>query len=244
MKLTTRKRSTGNGRPKKIRKEGFIPAVIYGKGVESVPITVKYKEFMLLFREAGEATLIDMEVEGEKDAFKVLVKDLQYDPISDKVSHLDFYKVNLKDKVEAAVPIHLENEPEMVASGEALVMTLLHEVTVEALPLNLPSEIVVDVSRLMEIGDVVTVGDLAIDRSKVEIKNHEDDEAVVKLDYAETPEEPEEEEVLEEAEVEITKEKAINEREEGREPAKEEELKKGQQEGKEETQPSESKDQK
>lgn len=238
IKLTGKTRKVGNGNPKRIRRDGGIPVVVYGNNFESVSAVVDYKEFTRLFQDAGEATLIDLVVGDE--TFKVLIKDMQYDFMTDKVSHIDFYKVDLKEKVEADVPVTLEGEPELVVSGEGMVLSLLNEITVEALPLDLPAEFVVDVSGLVEVGDMFTVADLVVDKNKVEIK-HEDDEVIAKLDYAEIPEEEEEEEeVLEEVEIEITKEKAIEEREEGREPAKEEELEKGQKEGKEEIKPTES----
>jgi len=177
---------------------------------------VGYKEFVDTYIEAGETSLVDLAVEGEKEPFKVLISDVQLNPVNNSVLHTRFFKVNLKEKTEVDVPVVIEGEESipLVKTKEALVLTQLSEITVSALPADLPKEFVVDVSGLVEIGDSIKVSDLQYDREKVEIVAQEEDAIVAILDYAQSEEAEEDEEVSEEelvAGVEATGEKGASE---------------------------------
>ncbi|MFA6981706.1 MAG: 50S ribosomal protein L25 [Patescibacteria group bacterium] len=219
MELIAEKREILGKGSKKLRAQRKIPAVMFAKDIDSVPITLGAHDFEKVFSEAGETSLIDLKIDGKKES--VLVREVQYHPVSDQVIHISFFKVDLKEKISAEIPVEIvgEQSNELVKSGEALVLTLLNEITVEALPMDLPSEFTVDISNITEIGTGVTVGQLSYDRSKVEIMGLEADEMVVRLDVAEMAEveEPEvsEEELVEG--IEATKETAAEEGEEGAE---------------------------
>lgn len=204
MQLNARKRTELGKKTKKLREARQLPAVIYGPGIESIPVSLDYKEFFDAYRQAGETTLVDVlvnDAEGAKtQKYPVLIKEIQLHPVSWEILHASFYKVNLKEKTTASIPVVTEGEETiaLVKTGEALVLTQLSEIEVEALPMDLPHEFIVDVSHLEEIGDAVTVGELEFDREKVEIVGHEEDAVVVALDYATIEEEEEEEELTEE----------------------------------------------
>ena len=217
MELIAQKREKFGKKTESLRKQRQLPAVMFAKGIDSVPVTLDYISFVKVYNEAGETSLVDLVIDGKKEA--VLVKDVQLDPVSMVPIHVGFHKVNLKEKITAEIPVEVigEEENELVKSGEALVLVLLNEITVEALPMDLPSAFVVDVSKITEIGEGVTVGDLQYDRSNVEIVDNEDDEDVVKLDYAQMAEVEEEVPVSEEEAIEGIEATAEGEKEEGEE---------------------------
>lgn len=212
MELQAQKRNIKDKKAQALRNEGRLPAVLYGHKIASQPLTLNAKDFSKVFREAGEAELVDLQLEGEEPV-KVLIKNIQRDPVSEALIHADLYQVELTEKVTTKVPIRFSGESLAVKSGQALLLTLLTEIEVEALPLELPSAINLDVSPLQNIGDHLAVKDLSINREKVTVR-HEPKDIVVKLDYPEMKEKEVVEEVTPE-QVEITKEKKEEAGEEG-----------------------------
>lgn len=182
---------------RKVRKAGALPAVVFGKGIASLPITLGYNQFEKVYRSSGESTLVDLKLDGG-EMTKVLISEVSYHPVTDKLIHANLHKVNLKEKISASVPLKIVGESSKVVGGEALLLTIIDEVTVNALPSDLPHDIQVDISNLTEIGQGIHIKDLPIDRSKVEIEGHDDEELVVKLDFAEMKEEIVEEQKTEE----------------------------------------------
>ena len=149
-----------------LRKEGFLPSVVYGHGFESIPVQIKYSDFESVYKYAGESTLINLRI-GDKEE-PAVIKDIQKDPVSDKIIHADFYRVNLKEKIKAKVPLVIVGESEAVRNGGILVKTV-NELEVEALPQDLPHELQVDISGLLNFGDHVQIKDILIsDKVKVE----------------------------------------------------------------------------
>lgn len=208
MELRAKKRKiTGRRKLSSLRKKGLLPAVVYGRNFPATPLAVDLKDFKSAFKEAGETELLDLIVNKEKPT-KVLIKDLQKDPLTDEVIHADFHKVELTEKVSATIPLEITGESPAVKSGEGVLLKLLDELEVEALPLNLPKRITVAISHLEKVGQGVTVAELPIDRSKVGVQ-HPADELVVKIDYLEMVKEEEEKTAPEE--VEITTEKKTEE---------------------------------
>lgn len=172
---------------KKLRKDGKLPGHVFGKGVETEHVSVDGKTFLKTFKEAGETGLIDLRIGAEK-VRPVLVRGVQFDPVSGNPVHIDFYQVNLTQKVKVPVPLTLIGEqPESVHLGETIVLQTLNEVEVEALPADLVEKIEVDITYLKNIDDAVTVGQLNYDRSKLTVSAQED-EIVVKLAPAITEE--------------------------------------------------------
>lgn len=132
---------------RKIRREGKVPAVIYGHGFEPMPVCLVEKEFRaLLRREKGIHGLLNLEVEGNGEHM-VLIKEIQKDPIKDNLLHVDFQKVRADEAISAVVPLKLVGEPRGVRAG-GLLQHFLYEVHIQCLPKDLPEEIVVDISHL------------------------------------------------------------------------------------------------
>ena len=215
MQLKAEQREKLGKATKYIRRENQIPAVIFGKGMDSVAVTLGYTDFNKVYQESGETDLIDI-VCGDKK-YKVLIKDVQFDPVSDKISHVGFYKPDLTEKIEAQVPVEVVGEDinELIKSGVAIALQLLQEITVEALPEDLPHEFKVDVSNIAEVGKGITIADLDYDKEKVSIPDLDPTEVVVRIDEVVVEEEPVEEVSEEEAiaGVEATEEKPEEETE-------------------------------
>lgn len=215
MELTTQKREKTGKANKGLRNNRELPAVIFGKGMESINVSVGYNDFVKVYSEAGETELIDLKM--DKDNYKVLVKDVQINPITDEYIHAGFYKPNLKEKIEVAIPLVLEGEEDnvLIKSGDAVAITLYQEITVSALPTDLPKEFIVNVAELKEIGATITAAQLQFDRNKVELVDIEDDEDIIKFDHA-TLQEEDSAEVSEEeaiASIEATEESEKDEEE-------------------------------
>lgn len=172
---------------KKLRADGQLPAHVFGKGVEGENVLVSLAEFLKTFKLAGETTVIDLKI-GKEKVRPVLVREVQYNPVSGEAIHVDFYQVDLTKKVKVAVPLVLVGEqPESVHLGEAIVLQTLNEVEVEALPTDLVEKIEIDITSLKAIDDAITVGQLNYDRSKLTLSAPEE-EIVVKLAPAVTAE--------------------------------------------------------
>jgi large subunit ribosomal protein L25 len=152
--------ATGKGVARKLRAAGRIPAVVYGKGVESQAISVDPSALQRLLQStgAGMNTLIELSVDGAMRT--VLVKELQRDPVRGRPLHTDFYLVELDKTVEVAVPIHLVGRPEGVELGGILDHPL-RELELECLPRAIPESVDVDVTAL-DVGDSIHVRDLEL----------------------------------------------------------------------------------
>jgi large subunit ribosomal protein L25 len=187
LSLKAEERTILGKKVKSLRKNGFIPGHVFGNGVETEHVSVNGHDFLKIYDQAGETGLIDLKI-GEEKVRPVMVRGVQYDPVSDNVLNIDFYQVNLKEKVTVPVPIvTIGEEPESVHLGETVILQPISEVEVEALPTDLVEHIEVDITGLKEIGDAITVGDLKYDREKLTVLA-EPEEVVVKLDTAVTEE--------------------------------------------------------
>lgn len=227
MEILAKKRLISGKKVKRLRLEGFLPAVIYSKSSsngekEVEPIEINTKEFLKAYAEVGTSSILDIKVEGETKVFKTLVSNIQKDPVTLNLIHVSFYEVDLTEKVTRMVPVEIINEElcEPVKEGEGLLITVLNEIEIECLPNDIPSAFEIDVSGLKEIGDVLTIKDsVKVDESKIEIKTDLED-VVVKLDYAEQLEVEEEELTVDDIEVTTEKKGDEEEGEEGKEGEK------------------------
>ncbi len=192
MEIVATKRETLKKKNKKLRNERKLPAVIYGEGIEPTSLTIGVKDFINVYKQAGETALVNLKYNGGSE--KVLIKEVQINPVNMLPTHASFHKVNLTEKIKANIPVKIMGEElsPVVKSGEGLVLVLLNEIEVEALPSDLPQSFDVNVSHLEAVGQSVLVSELKYDRSKIEILGITPDDMVVKIDYAEMQEEPEE----------------------------------------------------
>jgi len=211
IELQAQKRESAGKSPNSLRREGFLPSVVYGHNFAPLSIQIKYVDFEKVFRKAGESALINLKTENGEEP--VVIKDIQKNPVTGKIIHADFYKVNLKEKIKAKIPLAVKGESEAVKAGGVLVKTV-NEFEVEALPQDLPHELEIDISRLQNIGDHILVRDISVSDK---IKIQADPDEVVAL-----VQEPREEAVeeapasVEETEV-IKKEPSAAEATEGKE---------------------------
>lgn len=157
---------------KQLRKEGLIPAHVFGHKVQTIHIQVKKTEFKDVFEKAGETGIIDLKIDSK--SHPVMVRGRQIHPVTDEVLHIDFYQVNLTEKVSVNVPIEITGEAPAVEKKIGLLLTPITEIEIEALPADIPESIEVDITNLLNIGDEIKVADLKVDRSKVEIATPED----------------------------------------------------------------------
>ncbi|MEJ2441334.1 MAG: 50S ribosomal protein L25 [Patescibacteria group bacterium] len=185
--LKAEKRKVFGRKIKSLRREGILPANIYGKKVKSLAIQFPLKDFEGIYKEAGETGIIEIAVGKEKRP--VLIHNLQVDPVTDSPLHVDLLQVDLKEKVTADVPVELIGEAPAEKRGLGTAVQYLDEIEVEALPTDLPEKFEVDISKLEEVDNAIMVKDLEVDTKKVEIKS-DAEQIIVKV---EPPREEEEE---------------------------------------------------
>lgn len=156
--LTVQPRTISGKRVRMLRAQGIVPANISGHGFTPRAVQVAMRDFQAAYKEAGETTLVYVQSEGK--AIPTLIGAIDYHPVTDEILHVEFRKVNLKQKIEANVPLEFIGESEAVKSKQGVLLTQIEEVVVEALPAEIPHAIEVDLSKLIEIGDAIRVGDL------------------------------------------------------------------------------------
>jgi len=143
-----------------LRKAGFLPAVYYGHKEAATPIQIKKSEFVKAWKEAGESTVVKIHT-AEADV-EALINAVDTDPVTGEPRHADFYVFEKGHKVEIAVPIEFVGISPAVKDKGAVLMKILHELRIKAEPANLPHQIDVDISNLVEYGDNVIAKDIAL----------------------------------------------------------------------------------
>ncbi|HVB20010.1 MAG TPA: 50S ribosomal protein L25, partial [Candidatus Paceibacterota bacterium] len=143
--LSVEKRGKDAATPVALRRAGSIPAVVYGAHHASTPIAVDARAFGKVLKEAGEATIVSLF--GLGAPLPTLIHEVDLDPLTNQPRHVDFYAVTKGEKVEVAIPLVFRGESPAVEAGANLVK-VLHEIEVEADPMNLPHDITIDLSIL------------------------------------------------------------------------------------------------
>lgn len=167
LKLKAEQRKVLGRKVKNLRKQGVIPAHVFGHNIKTLHIQIDEKEFEKIAKVAGETSVVDLTVNSK--THPVLIRGVQVHPLTNKPLHIDFYQVSLKEKVKVAVPVEIAGVVPAVEKKVGVLLTPLTEIEIEALPQNLPEKIEVDVSKLENVGDAIKVSDLKIDREKVEV---------------------------------------------------------------------------
>lgn len=195
MQLTVQKRTVTGKKVKALRKSGVVPCIVYGSHLDA-PISLSIDKVQLVktYREAWSSTAIQLH--GEWVDELVLIHEIQLDPVSDHLLHVDFLAVRKDVKVTTEVPLVLIWESPFEKSGEWSVQLLRDDVEVEALPMDLPHSIEFDISWIKEDGEVFFVSDLIV-WDKVEIITDSEMAIVNSTMFAEEEIEEIEEEVLE-----------------------------------------------
>ena len=173
--LTAQNRTVLGRKVKTLRKQGLLPAHVFGRQIPTIHVQVKTSDFAKVFEKTGETGIIDLAVDGKKHP--VLVRNVQVHPVTDEPLHVDFYQVNLSQKVAVNVPLEIIGEAPAEQKKIGLLLNPVSELEIETLPTDIPENIPVDVSKLENIHDEIRVKDLAIDKAKIEVKT--DPELVV-----------------------------------------------------------------
>ena len=194
---------------KAVRKAGKIPAVFYGKKEASTLISIPKVDFLKVWEEAGESSVVNLETPtGSKES---LIQDVDLDPVSGNLRHADFYVFEKGHKVEVELPIEFTGVSPAIKDLGGILMKVLHKLKVEAMPKDLPHSIELDISTLVNFGDQIIAQDIALPTG-VELK--ENPEEVVALISA--PREEKEEEVtapVDLSEIEVMKKGKVEEEE-------------------------------
>jgi len=155
-----------------------IPAVLYGNGVTNQNLKIKRVDFDRAFATAGESNLIDLDIEGQ--IIKVLVKDTQHDIMKNYFTHVDFYQVNMKEKITTEIPLHFIGESKAVRELGGTLAKDMSEIEVECLPTDLVDHIDIDISVLATFDDVIRVNDIALPKGMVLVHHTNEVVAAVK----------------------------------------------------------------
>lgn len=214
------KKRTGEEKIDALRKSGETPAVFYGAGKNTTSICIPTVEFKKVWRNAGESSAVKISMGTTGGDIDVLIHEVQVDPITSEPIHVDFLAIDMTKKITVGVPLVFEGISNAVKAGIGNLVKALHELEVEALPADLPHDLVVDISKLQTLDDQIFVSDVRLPAG-VTIVNEATD---VIASIIEQVEEKEEEVPVDLAAIEVEKKgKKDEEGEEGAEvPAKEE----------------------
>ncbi len=177
MQLKASVRQPLGKRSRRLLREGKVPAVVYGHNTEPTPITLDRLEFQKVFVKSGRTHLVDLAIDGRTE--KVLVREIQTHPRRLGPIHVDFYQVNLQEKIEVEVPIHLVGESAPVKQGDGDILQPLHAIRVECLPTDIPEAFEVDITPLEEIDAEIRVKELKVPSTVTVLEDPED--LVVKI---------------------------------------------------------------
>jgi large subunit ribosomal protein L25 len=172
-KLKATPRDSVGRKVRALRRTGLIPAVLYGRGKDSLNLSITEKDYIHLYREAGTSSIVLLDIEGEGQK-NVLVQDIQFDALTGNAVHIDFYEVSMTEKLTTMVPLHFVGDSAAVIDLSGSLTTNTDEVEVECLPGDLPHEIEVDISILSDFEAVIHVSDLKLPAG-VEVKNDPED---------------------------------------------------------------------
>lgn len=176
--LSAQSRTILGRKVKTLRRDGNIPANVYGRGLKSAAVMVDAHAFRTVFNSAGETGVVDVVIDNEKPR-PVLVQNVQVHPVSGKPLHIDFYQVDLTKTVRVHVPIEIVGESPSVLAKEGLLEQPATELEIEALPTDLPESIRADISGLAAVDDTLHVKDLVIPNGVTVLTDPE--EVVVKI---------------------------------------------------------------
>lgn len=185
--LNAKPRQVTGKKVKALRRQGLLPAVIYGKHFDPMPIVLDAREASKVLAHLSTSSLVTLQIDGKE--YPALVREKQRDFIKNRLLHVDFLAVSMTEKIRTTVAIELVGTAPAVKDYNAVLVTGLDEVEIECLPSDLPDRIVVDLSVLKEIGDGIYVRDLPLsDRVRV---LDDPDELIVVATSAEAEEEGE-----------------------------------------------------
>ncbi len=158
--LNAKTRTATGHKTRGLRAHGMVPGVTYGHGIKSVSVELNSKELEKVVAKAGTSTIVELDLDGIKK--NVVINDVQYDPVSGAVIHADLYQVRMDEKIKAEVPLKFIGVSRAVKDLGGILVKAVDKLEVEALPADLPHEIVVDLNKLAKLHDSISLKELAI----------------------------------------------------------------------------------
>ncbi len=188
--LEAQTRTVVGKKVRKLRQDKLIPAVIYGQKIKAQVLQVPYNQFEKIYQKVGTGSLVNLKID-QSEPIQALIQDVQHDPKTNQIQHLDFYRVKKGEKLKTSVKLNFVGESRLVKEVGAVLVKTLDEVEVECLPQDLPSQIEVDVSGLSDFEDLIKVKDLVVSKT-VAILNNPDEvvASVAKPQVEEAPAAP------------------------------------------------------
>ena len=156
---------------KKLRKEGIVPANIFGPEFKSQAVSLNFKDFSKIYKIAKQTGVVYLKLNSDK--LPVMIKNVQRHPVNDNLLHIDFRKIDLKQKIQTDVPIKIIGQSEAVTQKGGVLLTQAESLLVEALPNDIPRQIDIDISGLKELNQEIKVSSLT-KSDKFQIKENED----------------------------------------------------------------------
>lgn len=199
LKLKVSKRDT-NQKPEEVRSAGYIPAVFYGPKEPSQAISILYPDFEKAFKEAGESTVVTLEIDGQEH--DTLIHDVSYHPVRGTFSHIDFYVIEKGKKVTVKVPLEFVGVSPAEKTLGGTLMKVMYEVEIEAMPKDLPYQIEVDISSLVDFDSQIHASDIKLPTGVTLVAEPEE---VIAIVQAQKEEEEEPSEAIDIASIEVEK---------------------------------------
>ena len=193
---------TGKNHNRRLRRRGGVPAVIYGGGVDSVAIEVENRKVDAILRASGENTIFLLQLEGTEESRHAMIRDIQFEPMTGGLIHLDFQRILMDKRIRVKVPIEIVGVPEGVKNEEGILDFVTRELEIECLPAEIPASLPLDVEGL-HVGQHLEAGQVPLPEAATLVEEAERNVvSVSRSRVAEEVEVEEEEEDLIEAEEE------------------------------------------
>ncbi len=210
--LTARPRTVTGKQVRQLRRQGLIPAVVYGHRTEPIPLTIEERELRQVLQRVGGNQLIRLQVGDDQATRMVLLREVQREPIKRRLLHVDLYEVVMTERIRAEIPVVLTGASPAVQRGEGLLHHGLEAIEVECLPGDLLPHVEVSLDQLTEVDQEIRVGDLSLGE-RIEVLS-DPDELLVRIIPVETEEAVEEVAPEAESQVEVIKREKPEEAEE------------------------------
>jgi large subunit ribosomal protein L25 len=162
VELRTESRSILGKQVKRLRRDGWVPGIVFGAKIDAIPIKIDERNLAMALANAGSTALIDLYVDEDKEPHTVLAREVQRDILTSRLQHIDFYQVQLDQKVKTSPRLDVVGVSPLVDSGEAVLVQVLNQLEVECLPGDLIDSIEVDISALKTFDDSVVIADLSV----------------------------------------------------------------------------------
>ena len=174
LSLNVKSRQAFGKKAKALRKKGLLPAIVYGPKTRPISIELDYKDFERAYKEAGESSLIKLELSELNKNYLVLIHEIEREPMSGKISHVDFYQAPLTEEIEVKIPLIFEGEAPAVKELGGTLVKNIFEIEVKGLVQNLPKEIKVNVNHLKSFDDNILIKDLKVPAGIKVLKDREE----------------------------------------------------------------------